>query len=117
MTVIYNGDEDRDGTFPANPAELHASRALEQAARYQADLAISRWSGADVGGGGISMPARAAWLTEAQNNLQQWLADGGFGQYGHSPAPTEACDGAALPFPGSRPMFYTVFRNARSTAD
>ena len=109
MNNEYHGDDDHTSALPANPAELHAGRAREQAARFQADLAIARWSGA----AGEIIPARAAWLTDAQDQLQQWLAAGGFSQQEQTPS----CDSAALPFPGSRPLFYTLFRNARSTAD
>jgi hypothetical protein len=108
--------EDRPNQSPSAPgsqAAAHATRALEQAARYATAMAIARWS-APVGTAepeGFS--ARAAWLASTQEHLQQWFDDGGFKAGGLDTG--EA--GAALPFPGSRPCFYTLFRNARSTAE
>jgi hypothetical protein len=66
-------------------AEAHSLSALEQSARYAAQLAIARWINASA----IStMPlvapapaARAAWYAQAQQNFQEWLGSGGFAQY------------------------------------
>ena len=66
-------------------AEAHSLSALEQSARYAAQLAIARWINASA----IStMPlvapapaARAAWYAQAQQNFQEWLCRGGFAQY------------------------------------
>jgi hypothetical protein len=114
MTIDYHGD-DLPGMFNATPAEVHARLGLAQAARFQADLAIARWSDtADT-----TTPARAAWMARAHDGLQLWLDAGGFAQHQHEDAaPTSALyDDSALPFPGNRPLLYTLFRHARSTTD
>jgi hypothetical protein len=76
MTTDKHCDSDLLGMLTTTPAETHAHGALAQAARYAADLAIARWSGA----ANPVLPERAAWLARAQHGLQQWFDAGGFGQ-------------------------------------
>ncbi len=110
--------EDRDSQPPSAPAHTapaatYAMRALEQAARYATAMAIARWSAAAPVSEPEGFTARAAWLARTQEHLQRWFDDGGFKAGGLD------ISGAAapLPFPGSRPRFYSLFRNARSTAE
>ena len=112
MTIHHHG-EDQYGMFPATPAEVHARQALEQAARYAADLAIARWSGTPD----TVTPARAAWMGRAHQHLQAWLDAGGFAQHEVvEPADTAATD-TPLPYPGKRPLFYSLFRQPCCAAD
>lgn len=107
--------------FAFAPARIHALHALEQAARHAAEVAIARWSAGPASGQPDSIATRAAWYARSQEQLQQWFAAGGF----CTPQAADAADATAfgsdlddsLPFPGSRPRFYTLFRNARSTAE
>ena len=117
-------DDHQPGEFAATgPARAHAARALDQAAAYAAALAIARWSSpsppaptgavADAG-----FAARAAWYSKAQDQLQQFFDAGGF--CAAQPEDEAACEKpaeSALPFPGSRPRFYTLCRTARSTTE
>ena len=114
MTNDYHGDDQR-GMFQLTPAEKHAERALTQAACYAADLTIARWSGA----ADTAIPARAAWLAHAHEGLQMWLEAGGFAQprYDDIASASRLHDESPLPFPGSRPLLYSVFRQARSTTE
>ena len=106
---------DSSALFAQPAARRHAQQMREQAASFAADLAIARWSGAPVA---PAMAERADWLRQAQEGLQQWLSAGGFAQQddSHPPGAPAATAPAPLPYPGSRPLFYTLFRHARSTA-
>ena len=112
-------DDQPAGQYPVTaPARTHALHALEQAAHYAAELAIARWSAGTSTGQPDSIATRAAWYARSQEALQQWFAAGGFcaPQAAGEPACERGLDDT-LPFPGSRPRFYTRFRNARSTAE
>lgn len=113
MTIKQFCVSEQGDWFLATPAERHAERALEQAARFAADVAIARWSGVD--GYKAVLDARAGWLAKAQDGLKQWLDGGGFAQGEDAGVEVPAAD-APLTFPGTRPLFYTLFRQARSTA-
>ncbi|MFL6707303.1 MAG: hypothetical protein ACJ8HI_03760 [Massilia sp.] len=117
-------DDHQPGDFAASaPARAHAARALDQAAAYAAALAIARWSSptppahtaaaADAG-----FAARAAWYSKTQDQLQQFFDAGGFcaAQPGDQAAGEKPAE-SALPFPGSRPRFYTLCRTVRSTTE
>lgn len=98
--------------FTGTLAQAHSLSALEQAACYEAQLAIARWineSALDA----LPPPspaqrARADWYSQAQQNFQEWLGRGGFAQYdivasdqasdqaGES-TPAEPAPGAARP--------------------
>lgn len=110
--------EDRKEQHPsaastATPAAAYAMRALEQAAHHATEMAIARWSAPVPASEAAGFYARAAWLAQTQQHLQEWLAGGGF----RAGAIDMGDTGAALPFPGSRPRLYTQFRRSRSTAD
>jgi len=106
---------DSSALFAQPAARRHAQQMREQAASFAADLAIARWSGAPVA---PAMAGRADWLRQAQEGLQQWLTAGGFAQHEDDNMQSAAAVAtpASLPCPGSRPLFYTLFRQARSTA-
>ncbi|WP_426190280.1 hypothetical protein [Massilia sp. DWR3-1-1] len=76
MTTDKHCDSDLPGMWPTTPAETHAHWALAQTARYAADVAIARWSGAAA----AVLPERVAWLARAQHGLRQWFDAGGFAQ-------------------------------------
>lgn len=113
MTIKQFCVTEQGDWFLATPAERHAERALEQAARFAAQVAIARWSG--VEGHTSALDERAGWLAQAQAGMQQWLNGGGFAQ--------EEGDGvevgrvqSPVTSAGSQPLFYSLFRRARSAA-
>jgi hypothetical protein len=63
--------------------EERKQNALEQSALFPTRLAIARWtSGADpLRSPHAHLPARAAWLANAQCSFQAWLDAGGFLQH------------------------------------
>lgn len=63
--------------------EERKQNALEQSALFPTRLAIARWtSGADpLRSHRAGLPARAAWLANAQGGFQAWLDAGGFIQH------------------------------------
>lgn len=108
MDFDHHCGSDRDDRLFDSPADAHARRTQEQASRLAADLAIARWSGAAA----VAAPARAVWLVNAQQGLQQWFDAGGFAQDdGAAQVPR-----VAPSLTGSRPRLYTDFRNAGSKA-
>jgi hypothetical protein len=87
--TIDNHRGPNDHEFPGSRA--HCQLALEESARYEAQLAIARWISASAGAqakADVPAPAlgRAAWLAQAQKNFQQWLGCGGFSQYEVAPS-------------------------------
>jgi hypothetical protein len=89
--TIDNHRGPNDHEFPGSQAQAHCQLALEQSARYEAQLAIARWISASAAvhaKADVPAPAlgRAVWLAQAQNNFQQWLGCGGFSQYEVAPS-------------------------------
>jgi hypothetical protein len=113
-TDKHCGQDEQTNDFAGSLAEAHSLCALEQSARYAAQLAIARWINASAR---ASLPlaataamARAAWYARAQQNFQEWLGRGGFAQYDHpcadrgsQPAGDEAAQ-RRLPDSGARPI-------------
>ena len=103
MSIDHDcGQDDQMNDHPGTQAEVHARIALEQSALYAARLAIARWinSSADATRQ-TYMPApempQARWYAQAQQNFQEWLERGGFGQ--NDPACAEQA--APLVVPGA----------------
>ncbi|MFC0135077.1 hypothetical protein CR105_22690 [Massilia eurypsychrophila] len=108
------GQSDQD--FPGSRAQAHCQLALEQSARYEAQLAIARWmtASADVPARDeIPAPAlgRAAWLAQAQTNFQQWLGCGGFSQYEVAPSDISALQVGIYFLAGKPPAIPGLFRS------
>lgn len=84
-TNKHCGRYDQMSYLSGSLAETHSLYALEQSARYEAQLAIARWINASaVSTLPLVAPApvaRAAWYARAQLNFQEWLGHGGFSQY------------------------------------
>jgi hypothetical protein len=105
----HRGQDNQMIHFSGSLANAHSQSAREQAAFYAAQLAIARWINASAQ---LPLPpaapaqlARAAWYAQAQQNLQEWLGDGGFAQY--DIACSDLADPAALddaPASGTRPV-------------
>ncbi|WP_426175891.1 hypothetical protein [Massilia sp. TWR1-2-2] len=89
--TIDNHRGPNDHEFPGSQAQAHCLLAVEECARYEAQLAIARWISDSAGvPAKAEAPApalgRAVWLAHAQKNFQQWLRCGGFSQYEVAPS-------------------------------
>jgi hypothetical protein len=112
-TDKHCGQYDETTEFSGSSAE--ALFALQQSARYAAQLAIARWINPSTCSPlPFAQPApamaRAAWYAQAQQNFQEWLGHGGFAQYDHpcleraSPPAGGETELKPLPDSGARPI-------------
>lgn len=85
-------------------SEFSAATAEEESALAVARDAIARWTGgvrpsAELPRGVSRVSPQARWVDQAQRNLAQWIAHGGFAQ----------AEGAADPLPPlMRPVMYAT---------